>query len=57
MEENKKRTKTASKTVKNDEAKKAKEETFNKNHSDDLNKGHGERIKNNVEDGENFTGI
>ena len=30
---------------------------FNKNHQDELNKSKGERIKNNVEDGENFSGI
>jgi len=32
-------------------------ETFNKNHQDELNKAKGERIKNDIEDGENFTGI
>lgn len=39
------------------EVKKAKEETFTKNHSDDINKAHGEKIKNNVEDGEDTFGV
>jgi predicted Fe-S protein YdhL (DUF1289 family) len=30
---------------------------FNKHHVDELNSGEKERIKNNIEDGENFIGI
>jgi hypothetical protein len=40
-----------------DKFKTVKGSEFNKNHDDDINKAHGERIKNNVEDGENITGI
>lgn len=49
----KEKKKTASKIVKEAE----KKEKFNKDNSDELNKAHGERIKNNVEDGEDTFGV
>lgn len=52
-EEKSKKPKTASKIVKNAN----KKDEFNKNHVDEFNNKKSERIKNNVEDGENFGGI
>lgn len=48
----KNKVKNASKIIKNHQ-----EKMFNKNHQDELSKAKGERIKNDIEDGENFTGI